>query len=104
MRLARPNNGLQPSLSALRSKRGGVECGSTNPARRTAAAAPVIVTKRFPRQPFLMPDGGQHHLALRQADQARGDFYAIHDELEFIKQQLARLPTRCYIARLALGA
>jgi hypothetical protein len=49
-----------------------------------------------------MPDGGQHHLALRQADQARGDFYAIHDELEFIKQQLARLPTRCYIARLAL--
>ncbi len=30
-----------------------------------------------------MPD--EHTLALRQADQARSDFYAIGDDLEFIK-------------------
>ena len=31
---------------------------------------------------------------LRQADQARGDLYAIHDDLDFIKHQFARRPTR----------
>jgi hypothetical protein len=31
---------------------------------------------------------------LRQADQARADLYAIHDELEVIMEQLARLPAR----------
>jgi hypothetical protein len=39
---------------------------------------------------------------LRQADQARSDFYAIGDDLEFIKTQLARLPTRKEMAQSAL--
>jgi len=43
-------------------------------------------------------------LTLRQADQARADLYAIHDELDFIREQLARLPTRKVIVRLALAA
>jgi hypothetical protein len=35
-----------------------------------------------------MPD--EHTLTLRQADQARSDFYAIGDELDFIKGQPKR--------------
>jgi hypothetical protein len=31
---------------------------------------------------------------LRQIDQARGDLYALQDDLDFIRVQLARLPTR----------
>jgi hypothetical protein len=41
--------------------------------------------------------------SLRQIDQARGDLYAIADDLEFIKTQLARLPTRKDLAQTALG-
>jgi hypothetical protein len=48
-----------------------------------------------------MPD--EHTLALRQADQAHADFAAIEDELDFLKAQLARLPTRKEMARIALG-
>jgi hypothetical protein len=40
---------------------------------------------------------------LRQIDQARGDLYAIADDLEFLKVQLARIPTRKELARAALG-
>ena len=40
---------------------------------------------------------------MRQADAARSDLYAIGDDLEFIKTQLARLPTRKQLARTALG-
>ena len=42
---------------------------------------------------------------LRQIDQARGDLYALQDDLDFIRVQLARLPTRnevsfsCHICR-----
>jgi hypothetical protein len=43
-------------------------------------------------------------LTLRQADLARGDFYEIRSELEVIQAQLARLPDRAYICRLALMA
>ena len=39
-----------------------------------------------------MPDEDQ--LSLRQADQIRGDLYGLQDDLDFIKLQLARLPTR----------
>jgi hypothetical protein len=46
----------------------------------------------------------EHQLALRQADQVRGDLYAIGDELEIIKAQLALLPTRKELARLTLLA
>jgi hypothetical protein len=49
-----------------------------------------------------MPDG--HSLTLHQADQARSDFAAISDELEFLKTQLARLPTQKQLARIALLA
>jgi hypothetical protein len=41
---------------------------------------------------------------LRQIDQARGDLYAISDDLEFLKAQLARLPTRAYLRRTLLLA
>jgi hypothetical protein len=47
-----------------------------------------------------MPD--EHPLTLHQIDQARGDLYAIGDDLEFIKEQLARLPTRKELARTGL--
>jgi hypothetical protein len=49
-----------------------------------------------------MPD--EHQLRLRQADQARSDFYAISDDLDFIKTQLALLPTRKELARFTLLA
>jgi hypothetical protein len=49
-----------------------------------------------------MPD--YHHFTLRQIDQARGDLYAIADELEVLKLQLAQLPSRAYLSRLALMA
>jgi hypothetical protein len=51
-----------------------------------------------------MPEGSEPSFALRRADQPSGDLYAIHDELEFIKEQLARLPTRKEVAQLALMA
>ena len=46
----------------------------------------------------------EHTFALRQIDQARGDFYAIESELEIVQAQLARLPTRKQLARTALLA
>jgi hypothetical protein len=49
-----------------------------------------------------MSEGPKHRLSLRQADAARADLYAIHDELDFIKTQIARLPTRRDVARIAL--
>jgi hypothetical protein len=32
-----------------------------------------------------MPEGSEERLGLLQADQVRGDLYAIHGELEFIR-------------------
>jgi hypothetical protein len=49
-----------------------------------------------------MPEGSSDRLTLRQADQARAVLYAIHDELEIIKAQLTRLPTRRDTSRAAL--
>ena len=49
-----------------------------------------------------MTDGTEDRLSLRQADAARADLYAIHDELDFVKMQIARLPTRRDLARIAL--
>jgi hypothetical protein len=55
--------------------------------------------------PNLSPE---RRLTLRQADQARDDFGQILDELDLVKRQLARLPTRSEISlivlRLTLGA
>jgi hypothetical protein len=48
-----------------------------------------------------MTDEPEDRLTLRQADVARADLYAIHDELDFIKEQIARLPTRKDLARIA---
>ena len=42
-------------------------------------------------------------LTLHQVDQARGGLYAIADDLDFLKEQLARLPTRKDLARAALS-
>jgi hypothetical protein len=47
-----------------------------------------------------MPD--EHRLTLRQADQARTDFAAIESNLEFIMSQLAGVPTRRDLTRMAL--
>jgi hypothetical protein len=47
-----------------------------------------------------MPD--EHSFTLQQVDQARGDLYGIADNLEFIKEQLARVPTRKEVAQTAL--
>ena len=41
-----------------------------------------------------MRDLDPERLTLRQAAQARDDFARIMDELDFVKAQLARLPTR----------
>jgi hypothetical protein len=48
-------------------------------------------------------DNTENRLALRQADQARGDRYAIGgDDLDFVKSQLAGLPSRAWLARMGL--
>jgi hypothetical protein len=47
-----------------------------------------------------MPDEDQ--LSLRQADQIRGDLYGIQDDLDFIKVQLALLPTKNEVWRAAM--
>jgi hypothetical protein len=52
-------------------------------------------------QNVRMPD--EHPFTLRQADLARADFAAIADDLDFLKAQLARIPTRKELARTALG-
>jgi hypothetical protein len=56
----------------------------------------------------LLADDPERRLTLRQADQARDDFGQILDELDFMKSQLARLPTRSEVSlivlRLTLGA
>jgi hypothetical protein len=46
-----------------------------------------------------MPEGSEERLSLRRADQAGANLYAIHDELEFIRDQLARMD----MLRLVLG-
>jgi hypothetical protein len=50
---------------------------------------------------FMLDD---RQFTLRQIDQARGDLYGIADDLELLKVQLAQLPTRAYISRLAMMA
>ena len=49
-----------------------------------------------------MPD--DHLFTLRQIDQARGDLYRIADEIEALKLQIASLPSRAYVSRVALMA
>lgn len=49
-----------------------------------------------------MPD--EHTLTLRQVDQARTDFALIEGHLEFLTDQLARVPTRAYLCRMLLLA
>jgi hypothetical protein len=44
----------------------------------------------------------EDQLSLRQADQIRGDLYGLQDSLDFIKVQLARLPTRNEVWRAAM--
>jgi len=44
----------------------------------------------------------EYRLALRQADQAREDFAILLDELDFLKLQLSRLPTRAWFSRMWL--
>jgi hypothetical protein len=44
-----------------------------------------------------MPD--EYNLTLRQLNRARGDLYAMADELETVKLMLRRLPSRAYLSR-----
>jgi hypothetical protein len=44
----------------------------------------------------------ERQLTLRQADQARADFAGILDELECLKWQLAQVPSRAWLGRMAL--
>jgi hypothetical protein len=46
----------------------------------------------------------ERQFTLRQIDQARGDLYAIQDEIECMKAQLSRLPTRAYFSTTLLMA
>jgi hypothetical protein len=46
----------------------------------------------------------EHPLTPRQVHQARGDLYAIANEVEFLKVQIAGVPTRLEMARLILLA
>lgn len=48
-----------------------------------------------------MPD--EHPSTLCQADKARSDFPAIESDLQFVMEQLARLPARRDLAKAALG-
>ena len=50
-----------------------------------------------------LADDPEYRLALRQADKAREDFAILLDELDFLKFQLSRLPTRKEQARTALS-
>ena len=47
-----------------------------------------------------MPD--EDDFTLRQIDQARGDLYAVQDDFDFIKAQLAQLPTRNEVWRAVM--
>jgi hypothetical protein len=47
-------------------------------------------------------DDLERDLVLHQANQARSDFAAILDGLDFVKEQLALMPTRAYVSRMAL--
>ena len=54
-------------------------------------------------EPVKQPRG-LADLALRQADQARTDFAAIEDGLEFIMAQVAKVPTRRELVWVAAGS
>ena len=59
----------------------------------------------FHREPRAMPDiadSSVSPLTLRQADEARADFAAISDDLDFIKSQLSRQPDRAWLSRMGL--
>ena len=59
----------------------------------------------FRREPHAMPDiadSSVSPLTLRQADEARADFAAISDDLDFIKSQLSRQPDRAWLSRMGL--
>jgi hypothetical protein len=46
----------------------------------------------------------EYSFTLRRIDQTRGDLDAIADEVEFLRAQLAQMPTRMDMARLVLLA
>jgi hypothetical protein len=49
-----------------------------------------------------MPD--DRSFTLRQVDGARTDFALLADDLDFLKKQLAHLPSRACVSRVALMA
>jgi hypothetical protein len=50
----------------------------------------------------VMPDDSPFTLC--QVDQARGDLCAVADEIAALKLQIADLPSRAYVSRIALMA
>jgi hypothetical protein len=49
-----------------------------------------------------MPD--DRSFTLQQIDRARTDFALLAHDIDFLKGQLARLPSRAYVSRVALMA
>ena len=65
--------------------------GACRGARKAAGAAGMAQRDQGSVEPLKQPRSG-YDLALRTADQARTDFAALGDDLEFIMSQLAQLP------------
>jgi hypothetical protein len=87
----------RPSASAARAEPLEVDHGDAAPEQGRDRRG-VRRSRSEPR----MTEETEHRLSLRQADAAQADLYAIHDELEFIKATIARVPTRQDLAQIAL--
>ena len=72
-------------------------------AGKAAGAAGMAGAIKDAVRPLKRPPG-EYDLTLRQADQARSDFAAIADDLEFIMARLAKVPARRDLEWVALTA
>ena len=83
---------------ALASRQGRKVSVITNrSARSVLGAEQLTIEKRSSSKTGLMPD--EHTLTLAKRTKPISDFAAIGDELDFIKAQLARIPTRKELAQ-----
>ena len=80
----------------------GIGAGSGIAALVSQRARDLTAPAEMPSPPIV--GAPERKFALRQADQARTDFGVVLDELSFVEEQLARLPTRAQIGRIALKA
>ena len=77
--------------------------GACRGARKAAGAAGMAQRDQGSVEPLKQPRSG-YDLALRTADQARTDFAALGDDLEFIMSQLAQLPKPKDLGWVALAS